>query len=179
MTPDYISTIIDQIKEGDEKAFGKLFKLYASKLTGTACRVLKSKEVAQDIVQDVFCELWRQRSALDSSKNVNALIYRMLYFKMYGLLRHTKVKAQAVETLFRTSVPENSVENHINFEETKGILQRALLHLSEQQRTVYYLVKEEGLSYEQAGKQLNVSPITINTHMVRVIRTLKTFFPGR
>src|SRR6218665_3229600 len=117
MTPDYISTIIDQIKEGDEKAFGKLFKLYASKLTGTACRVLKSKEVAQDIVQDVFCELWRQRSALDSSK---------------------KVKAQAVETLFRTSVPENSVENHINFEETKGILQRALLHLSEQQRTVYY-----------------------------------------
>ncbi|PGH40356.1 MAG: hypothetical protein CRN43_03500 [Candidatus Nephrothrix sp. EaCA] len=55
-------------------------------------------------------------------------------------------------------------------------MEKALLNLSEQQRTVYSLVKEEGLSYKQAGEQLNISPATINTHMVRVIKTLKVFF---
>ena len=176
ISDDNLCAIIDQIKGGDEKAFERLFKLYASRLMGAACKMLRSKEMAQDIVQDVFCELWRQRSTLDSSKNANALIYRMLYFKMYDLLRHTKVKAQAAETIFNTAAPENSVENHINFEETKGLLEKALLNLSEQQRTVYSLVKEEGLSYKQAGEQLNISPATINTHMVRVIKTLKVFF---
>ena len=70
---------------------------------------------------------------------------------------------------------ENSADFKIRDAEFAILYKKALDTLPSQQRTIYKLAKEEGLTYELIGKQLAISPLTVKTHMARALASIRMF----
>src|SRR6218665_2750443 len=72
-----INILLNGLRAGDKVAFKRLYEYYYPKLIGFSLRIVKSPELAADIVQDVFANLWDNRSSLPAEMNFNAYIYTL------------------------------------------------------------------------------------------------------
>ena len=70
---------------------------------------------------------------------------------------------------------ENSADFKVRDAEFTVLFQKALDMLSTQQRSIYQLAREEGLTYDQIGKKLSISPLTVKTHMARALASIRLF----
>ena len=89
---------INNLIEGDEKAFQALFIDYYSVLVSFAMKYLDDQEAAEDIVQDVFVKIWETREKLGGIGNLSAYLYQMVRFKSFNYLRAEKVRQDATKS---------------------------------------------------------------------------------
>lgn len=81
------------IQQGDPGAFEALFRTYAERLSAFAAQYITAPEVAEEIVQDLFLEVWERRSQWAPTSNVRAYLYKTARNKALDYLRHKEVVA--------------------------------------------------------------------------------------
>jgi len=173
---DTLTPIIQRLRTGDEKAFRQIYDLYAGRLQAFALRIVKSPTLAEDLIQDIFVNLWELRESLDPQKNFQSFLYTITRNHALNLLKRSSANAVVLNEIFiHAAKTSNTTEDLIEFDETSRILHEAVEQLPPQQRRVFEMCKLNGLSYEQAAAELNISPGTINAHMVKSIRFIKTY----
>jgi RNA polymerase sigma-70 factor (ECF subfamily) len=151
----------------DEVAFGELFKLYFPRLLLFAEAILKSREQAEEAVEDVFLKLWENRKVLSAVNNIN--YYLLVAAKHRALDYLEKIKKQAVIGLDEVEVEFGDIpvnpENTLISAESVRIIQTIINDLPPRCKLIFRLVKEDGLKYREAADLLNVSVKTIETQM--------------
>ena len=90
------SNNIDRIVNGDEMAFGYFMECYSSRLYHYVYALIGQKEPAEEIVSDVFYEVWKNRSGLAEIENMNAWIQTITYRKAISYLRKETGKAEVL-----------------------------------------------------------------------------------
>ena len=78
---------VNDLMDGDERAFQGLFVDYYSVLVSFAMKYLDNQEAAEDIVQDVFVKIWETREKLGGIDNLSAYLYQMVRFRSFNYLR--------------------------------------------------------------------------------------------
>ncbi len=173
---DTLTPLIQRLRTGDEKAFRQIYDLYAGRLQAFAIRIVKSPVLAEDLIQDIFVNLWELRESLDPEKNFQSFLFTITRNHALNLLKRSSANTLVLNEIFiYAAKSSNTTEDLIEFDETSRILHQALDQLPPQQKRVFELCKLNGLSYEQAAAELNISPGTINAHMVKSIRFIKTY----
>lgn len=166
--------LLRRLKSGDHNAFERIFHRYKSKMAQNAVRVLRSSELSQDLVQELFIRLWEQRSKIDTDKTLGAYLYKIAsnlahdYFRKAG--RDQKLREQLLAI---SPVTYEPIEKVIYNKEDKLLLDKALSMLPEQQRAVFTLCKVEEKSYQEVAELLNISIGTVNNHLTRANRSLR------
>jgi RNA polymerase sigma-70 factor (ECF subfamily) len=163
-----INQLCLQIAESnDEVAFGELFKLYYPRLLLFAQSILKSREPAEEAVEDVFLKLWENRKVLPAINNLN--YYLLVAAKHKALDYMEKMKRQAVISLDEVEVEFGDMavnpENILISAESVRIIQSSINELPPRCKLIFRLVKEDGLKYREAADLLNVSVKTVETQM--------------
>jgi RNA polymerase sigma-70 factor (ECF subfamily) len=163
-----ISQLCLQIAEfDDEAAFGELFKLYFPRLLLFTEAILKSREQAEEAVEDVFLKLWENRKVLSAINNIN--YYLLVAAKHRALSYLEKMKRQAVIGLDDVKVDFGDIsvnpENALISAENVRIIQTIINDLPPRCKLIFRLVKEDGLKYREAADLLNVSVKTVETQM--------------
>ncbi|MFT3932556.1 MAG: RNA polymerase sigma-70 factor [Chitinophagaceae bacterium] len=157
---------------GDEKAFRLLFNQYWDNIYAVAFRFIKSRVIAEEIVQDVFVKLWTNKEKLDSIENFDNYIFIIARNHIYNHLRQSPLQiAPMAEVADVSSNPETD----LYYKETNSILARAVENLPGQQRIIFNMSRGEGLDYTTIAKKLQLSRFTVKTHMHKAIQSIKVY----
>lgn len=166
---------IDKLIAGDEKVFKSLFDAAYNELVRTATFYVNDSFVAEDIVQEVFIQLWEKREEL---RGVRSLPDFMLHCVKNRCLNH--VKHQQVEDRYKQHClqEELSEEDESANEECLEKLEHLLEHLPEKRREVLKMSVFESKSYEEISKTLNISMNTVKDHIKKAYAFLRDGMNG-
>ncbi|NGP89250.1 RNA polymerase sigma factor [Fodinibius halophilus] len=168
------SLLIKKIREGDEYAFEIVFLKYYSPMCKYIWKYVRSEALAKEIVQEVFATVWETRSDLDPSGHLRGLLYEMARNKALDYIKHQKIVDQYLEER-RKENRKDTVE-HIKVDEDpirERDVEQAIDALPHKARLVYKLNREEGLTYKEIAKYLEISIKTVESRMRRVFQILR------
>lgn len=168
-----IRPLLIRVSEGDEHAFKVLFNAYCHRVNSFATRLTRSPTIGQESVQEVFMKIWVKREDLSKVENFEAFLFTIVRNHVYNILRRRALEAQIRTTLQSELVTTFESEPDDDLAERKQLLHRAVESLPQQQRRVFQLCQLQGLKYQEAASLLNISRLTVKTHMQQALRTIR------
>lgn len=162
--------LIEMAANGDRRAFGELVTRYQRRLFRFVFMLVKSKDGADDIVQDAFINAWQALATFEPDKPFYpwlSTIARNL--ALNRLKRDARQKpASEIEEDFE-NVPEQALNplDEMIEKENDLVFAKAVMSLPEQYRTVFILRMIEKMPYEKIAEQLNISPGTVDSRLHR------------
>lgn len=154
-------------------SFKRLYLFYYGKLFSLAKSLVKQDELAEEITNDVFMNLWGRRSTLTEINNFTWYCYTSVKNKSLTCLSKTKLKSVSIDEL-NADIADTGVtgEDKLVCEDLTKLINTTLSKLSDQCRLVFKLVKEDGLKYREVADLLDISIKTVEYHMGNALKTL-------
>jgi len=166
--------ILLRMKQGDELAFEKIYRLYSPKLYGKLLRLLKSVPQTEEILQDVFLKIWEYRSFIDPEKSFNAFLFKIAENKAYDFFRKAaRDKKLEAELIALSTINYIALEEFVADNEKLVLLENAISKLPPQRQQVFRLCKLEGKSYKEVSELLGISLSTISDHIVKATKSIR------
>lgn len=167
-------SLLLKIADGDQQAFRLIFDAYRNRVFTYAVRYLKSKELSEEIVQEVFLKIWVKRESLPEIGNFGGFIRTVATNLTFDALRKKALDYKTTnDPQHKWSDLDNATEEDILLKDSRAYMAMAIDQLPKQQKLVYQLCYIDGLKQKDVAKQLNISPLTVKVHLREAIRTLK------
>lgn len=167
--------LLSKIRNNDLKAFEKLFRIYYEPLCRYANSFLKEMSVAEEVVQDLFFLLWKDRAQLQIRLSLKSYLYQAARNRAFHYLKHQQVVASyrenAAGELARQSI--SSLEDELEYRELESLLEESLNHLSERQRKIFCMSRFEEKKYAEIAQELSVSVKTVEAEMTKILALLR------
>ncbi|HZG25058.1 MAG TPA: RNA polymerase sigma-70 factor [Chitinophagaceae bacterium] len=165
------------LAQDSEYAFQLLFDRYRNPIYRLALRYLKSPILAQEIVQDVFLKLWFERKNLHTNKPIEPWLFRVAKNHIINHLEKLSREWSALHHIERsTESAAQNIYDHLQDAHYQKLLREAIVTLPEKQRQVFELARHHNLSYLQIAEKLQISSLTVKTHMSRALQHIRGFF---
>lgn len=168
--------LVKLLKKGDMVAFDAIYNQYCHKLYQFVFMFLKQKEDAEEIVQDVFIKIWESRGKIDIYASFESFLFTIAYNATMSLLRKRMSETKSREYLksLQQFSSAEQVIDEIQYKELKHKVESLLKQLTPRQEEIYRLSREEGLTHTEISQKLNISESTVNNHLVRTLKFLKS-----
>jgi len=168
--------LLAQIANKDEHAFKLIYENYYQDIFKFAFRLLQSEQSAEEVIQETMLNIWLQGEKLTKINNLQAYIKTIAKRRAIDLLRLREEALQVEDYLLKnTDSLEPGNEEAQILEAARNTLAEGVLKLPEQQRMVYTLCYQKGLSYQEAAEIMNVSHGTVQTHMKLALKSLRAY----
>lgn len=166
--------LIEALQAGQESALDTLFRAHYAYLCQSVYRVLPDRNMAEDLVQEVFYELWRKRENLKIQQSVRAYLRRAAVNKTLNYIRDQRLLVEDEESmpLSLASTQPGAVQQ-LEMEELKAQMYAAIGALPERCRLVFVLSRFEHLSNKDIANQLDVSVKTVENQMTKALKLLR------
>ncbi len=167
--------LLQQVAKGDEQAYKMLYDRYWEVLYRVAYCKVGSAEVAKELVQDLFVDLWFKRENLSNIKEARLYLIGALKYAVLDYIRKQTVRDKYVKEVMNT-VLRNDFDcfENVSFNETQHIIFEQIEQLPLQCKKVFKLSRFEHLSVKDIAIRLELSPKTVENHIGRALRILKT-----
>jgi RNA polymerase sigma-70 factor (family 1) len=170
-----INSLKTPISEGDQVAFKRLYDLLFKKMVQFAIAIVKNQNAAVEIVDEVFVKFWKNR------QNANAINNLRVYF--YTAVKNTalnhlsqNVNEQKIESFDYVDVQVNdniTPEQLMITSELFSKIKIAVNNLPPKCKVIFKLVREDGLTYKEVSKILNISENTVDAQLVIAVKRIR------
>lgn len=169
--------LLQQIAQRDENAFKLLFDQYKDRLFLYINGIIKSKEVSEEIVMDVFLKIWLGKEIVKEIENFDAFLFRVAYNKSIDFLRSAARDLKLRDLVWHEIQVAGgmSADQQVIIREYEKKLREAIGLLSPQRRLVYEMSREKGFSHEDIAKRLQLSKNTVNNHIVESQKFIRSY----
>ncbi|MHC8949567.1 RNA polymerase sigma factor [Sphingobacterium hungaricum] len=175
IAPKDENALLVAIKHGDQKSFESLFNHYSSPFSNYIYRILGDKQQTEDLVQEIFLQIWVERDKLDTILSFKDFLFVRVRNRVYSLLKENAKRNALFNPIDLDSILE--VEDELiekeELEKYYVFLEEQIEKLPPQQKAVFTLSKYQKLKYEEIAQQLNISIETVRKHMYVAHKTLK------
>jgi RNA polymerase sigma-70 factor (family 1) len=173
MVPKGIYTdeqLLALLKTSDEAAFMEIYARYGEKLFAIAYNYSKHKEMAEEVVQDLFLSLWNRRNTVE----ITSLSAYLATAAKFAILSHLNKEFRR-RKLAHAWAPDTaaSEEAAIHARFLKEYIDHAVNALPEQCRIVYRYSRENELTIKEIAQNMHLSPKTVENHLSRALKTLR------
>jgi RNA polymerase sigma-70 factor, ECF subfamily len=167
--------LLKQISGKDQNAMVTLHSRYFVMLSRTAFKRLKNEQIVEEIVQDVFVNVWMKASSLKVNGNLKAYLFATLRNKVLHEMRSIGIAARAVSSVYADKEPEitHSANDHLEAKELEQRLNLAIEKLPPQCREAFTLSRFERLSYKDIADRMNISVNTVEKHVGKALNMLR------
>lgn len=183
MVPDHAlheKELFRRIALDDEKAFEEIFHRFRLQLFHFSLKITKLDDAAEEMVQECFIKIWASRHTLGELENPVGYIYSMAKNASLDYLRRLYLDEQLRNKVKqKMALAGDSTVEHLNLSETSRLVRLAITQLPQAQRTVFEMSRLQGKSYHEIAENLNISVNTVRNHLVRALRTIRTFLESR
>jgi RNA polymerase sigma-70 factor (family 1) len=165
--------LVEALNKGSEKAFDALFNRYWYKAYQAAYGKVKSKEIAEEIVQDIFMSLWDKRGTLTIT-NFSNYVKAAIKYQAVDFIR-SKLVQQKYWNYYKAYIPQtdNSTEKKVAFNELMDTIEEGMVKIPEKSLRIFYLNRLEGKSVKEIANTLRLSEKAIEYHLTKSLKELK------
>ncbi len=168
-------SIEQMIVSNPEKGFEKLFESYYSSLCSHAYRFVRSKEVAEDIVAEVFYNLWKTGAYLEITISFRSYLFRSVRNRSLNYLAYELKKYDSIESINESRIVDmNPSEELLMLEELNEKIENIVETLSPQCKKVFLMNRFEGKKNKEIASELKLSIRTVETHLFKAMSLLKS-----
>jgi RNA polymerase sigma-19 factor, ECF subfamily len=171
--------LLQSIAADDQQAFHQLVDLHWSRVYYNTVRLVRSSQTAQEITQDIFLKIWKQRARLTEIQNFTAYINVAGRNQVISAMRKKLAKAdslsddlmEADELMEEKPAPDQQLQ----YKETHRLVMSGVACLPPQQQLTFTMSRMEGLSHEEIARTLGLSKNTVKGHIVLALNFLRTY----
>ena len=173
LLPD--ETLLKFLKISDELAFKELYLRYWQKLFYLAVNKINSKEVAEDVVQTIFIELWDNREK-HSIQNISAYLDTAVKYRVINYVKAAISKKSHLAQFFKRQNPdENEADLHLLVQELNTAIDSAIEQLPQKTQTVFRLSRFGRQSNKEISRIMNLSEKAVEYHITQSLKTLRFY----
>jgi RNA polymerase sigma-70 factor (ECF subfamily) len=166
--------MMKEIRAGNMLAFDALYRKYSRRLYKFSYSILKSTQEAENNIQDVFLNLWLNRTKIEKSSSVKYYVFTIAYNSAISIIRKKAKETQFIEYVKTLQdFTQEPVDLQIEYHELDEKLDEIINALPGRQKEVYLLHRVEGLKYAEIAERMNISINTIENHMSRALKTIR------
>ena len=167
--------LVEALRAGQESALDTLFRTHYAYLCQSVYRVLPDRNMAEDLVQEVFYELWRKRENLHIQQSVRAYLRRAAVNKTLNYIRDQRLLVEDEESMpLGVASTQPGAVQQMEVQELKEQMYAAIDALPERCRLVFVLSRFEHLSNKDIADQLTVSVKTVENQMTKALKILRS-----
>ena len=167
---------LSSLRDGDQQAFEYLFECYHAKLFIYCFRFVKSKDLADEIVQETFIKVWNFRERIDLQYTFHALLFKIAFNSILDFQRKVARDASLQkEMLLHIQQSHNRTEDELIYQDLERLSKQAIEQMPEQQRLVFEMSRNKGMSHEEIATTLGISPNTVKVHIFNSLKHIRNF----
>ena len=168
--------LITRLRGGDPETFTELYGLYVKRLYAFSLRIIKSPELAEDAVHDVFVKIWENKHKVDPERSFQAYLFTVAQNRLFNIIKRSQLESSFRDQIMKNAEPaQNHVEEVYQYRESNSNLQQAITHLPDRRKLIFELCHNEGLTYKQVAEKLGITDSTVNSQMVKALKSIKDF----
>lgn len=165
------------MKAGDEAAFNEIYKRYWERLYVVAKHRTGDTYETEEIVQDIFCNLWRKRHSFELTKGFQNYFAVAVKFEVINrMARKNRENRLKKEVSVLSPLADESTSDQLDFNELQSQLALTIKVLPEKCLLVFKLKHEEGYSQKQIAEELNIAEKTVEAHLSKARKTIRIRF---
>lgn len=168
--------LLYRLSQSDERAFDTFMAQWSQKLYHYAMTMLNSHENVEEVVSDVFLQVWKSRKELIKIKFMEQWLRRITYCRVMSKLRSDagRPKFVSIDDLESFTIPsiETTDETILSHEQQEAVTE-ALEELPPRCKHVFFLAKIERMPYKQISAVLDISLSTVNYHVAFAMEHLR------
>ena len=176
-TTAHLRELQTRIANNDEAAFTQLYLHFAKKLIHFATSLVRSRETAEELTEDVFVKLWANRSHITGVENISVYLYVAVKNKALNALSlKAKELILAPFDYLDTSLDEFAASPYdvMITSEMMDRMHQAVEALPPRCKMIFKLIREDGLKYKEVAEILNISVNTIDVQMAIAVKKICT-----
>lgn len=169
--------ITEKVRSGDEQAFELLFRKYYVRLCGFADKFIANTAESEEIVQEVFLNIWKKRDQLKLADDIRPYLFKSVQNFCFNLIEHKKVEDQyysVIDLAYKDSTEDFNTYESVLYAELQKNVEKAISSLPTECRNIFQMSRQEGLKYKEIADRLGISVKTVETQMSRALTKLKT-----
>jgi RNA polymerase sigma-70 factor (ECF subfamily) len=174
---DIDAELISRLKKDDHDSFRRLFDCYSQPLFRFSFSYLKSKEAAEDVVQEVFIKIWNHRNEIKNDTSFQSYLFTIAlnavrkYFNK--LSRQNELKH---DILLEFSENKSRFDDKPDYQSLLDKLDELVARMPEKRREVFIKKKIENKSLKEIAEECSITPKTVEYHITEAMKFLKTEF---
>lgn len=163
--------LLKKLSRRRKGALKDLYNQYWEPLYIHAWKVLREEKASEDVVQEVFIDLW-EKGKFEQIENLSAYLYKSVKYKTLMALRKNRITKEHLE-VFKEIRPLHTFNGALQIKELREEITHHLEQLPPRCREVFYKSRFEHLRNEEIAEQLNISKRTVETHISHALRYLR------
>jgi len=166
------------IKDGNIKEFEKIFKKYYNSLCNFALKLVEDPDLAEEIVQNFFVNLWLKRNEIEIN-NFKKYIFKSVYNNCLQVKKFYKVRENYYKNetkknaVFTNNMYDNEFEKKYYEHEINVKINELIDKMPEKRKKIFMMSKFEGLKYEEIANILSISVKTVESNISKALKTLR------
>lgn len=165
--------LVVMVTENSNEAFRILYNRYWNRMLIKAYSVLQSYDLAEEVVQDAFINLWRRRHSLQLKYSFHTYIASVVKYEVMARLAQRKKQPVYLDDITVAPTQDHSTQQWLDFDELKGQIEMTIHTLPDKCQLVFRLSREQGLSTKQISDTLDISHKTVEAHISKALKTLR------
>jgi RNA polymerase sigma-70 factor (family 1) len=171
--------LLGRVAAGDQAAFAELFDSWHNILGTYIFGITKSKEVAEEIVLDIFFKIWMTREVLNEIKNFKSYLYTVSRNAAISELRKIIRQRSQHESWQKDQKLLTPAEDVLIKEGYLSLIEEAINQLPPQRKKIYLLSRKDGLKYEEIASSLGISRFTVRAHIQQAVDSILNYVKPR
>lgn len=167
--------ILVALKFNDKKIFENIYDTYSNELLNFIVRFTKDKQTSEDILHEIFMDLWNRRQTLEIKSNFKNYLYSSAKYAVLTYVRSEKVKQKYAEhfNLFLAQTSLNSTYDISDLSDLNNIISLCLEKLPKKCREAFYLSRFKHKSIQEIAIEMNISTRTVENYITIGIKTIR------
>lgn len=170
--------LLQRCAAGDENAFSALFLHWYQLLAGYLFRITESKELTEDLVQEVFLKIWMARENLADVRHFKSYLLTVCRNHAFDVMKK-QLKEQGLRRAWERETFSSGEEGEIADLEKSALIDAAIDSLPPRRKEVYLLSRHQRLTYHQIADRLDISRESVKTHIELATSSISRFIKDR
>jgi RNA polymerase sigma-70 factor (ECF subfamily) len=164
-----------RLGNGDAAAFERIFRCLSESVFRFVCGMVQDEALADDLTQDTFARLWAARDRMEEVDSLRAYVFQMARNRVYNQQRNERVRRdnRARFGEARTNNSTRSPDATLDTDLLRSMFEEWIEELPDRQREALILRRRSHLSHDEIADVMDISPSTVNNHLVRAMRHLR------
>lgn len=169
---------IELLKSDNHEAFEYLYKVYCGQVYNFSKLYINSSEDIKEVVQEVFIKLWEARALLRENDNLRGFLFivtrNLIFNRQKKTFNENFYKTSVLNAYNQSNFDSFNIEEELQAEELNKYIDKIITELPPKQQEIFILSRKKNLSYKEIAELLNISERTVEVHISRAIRHIKS-----